>query len=163
VAAFPNTDGGTLLIGAAFLNARGGTLIIGVEDDGKVHGLHEDYKLSGNKGRDGFENWLMQTLMKDFGKDAAAQLHVEFHQLGTTDQTKTGTSTALSAGTSTALGAGGADVCVVRVEPSPKPRFATENGQELFYVRTGNATNQLKLSEMLAYCKRSWPEPMAAL
>jgi len=58
---------------AAFLNAKGGTLIIGVEDDGKVYGLHEDYKLCGNRGgqnggRDGFENWLMQTLMKDSAK-----------------------------------------------------------------------------------------------
>ncbi len=127
---------------AAFLNARGGTLIIGVEDDGKLYGLHEDYKLCGNKGRDGFENWLMQTVMKDFGKDVVAQLHVEFHQLGTTDEAKPG----------------GADICVIHIEPSPKPRFATENGQELFYVRTGNATNQLKASEMLAYCKQRWPE-----
>jgi hypothetical protein len=28
-----------------------------------------------------------------------------------------------------------------------------ENGQELFYIRTGNATNQLKPSELLDYCK----------
>lgn len=130
---------------AAFLNAKGGTLIIGVEDDGKIYGLHEDYKLCGNKGRDGFENWLMQTLMKDFGKDAAAQLAVEFHQLGTADETKPGT----------------ADVCLVNVQPSPKPRFATENGQELFFVRTGNATNQLKMSEFLAYSKQRWPETVA--
>jgi predicted HTH transcriptional regulator len=132
---------------AAFLNAKGGTLIIGVEDDGKVYGLHEDYKLCGNRGgqnggRDGFENWLMQTLMKDFGKDVAAQLHVEFHQLGTADAAKPGS----------------ADVCVVTTQPSPKPRFTTENGQELFYIRTGNATNQLKMSEFAAYAKQRWPE-----
>jgi hypothetical protein len=132
---------------AAFLNAKGGTLIIGVEDDGKAYGLHEDYKLCGNKGRDGFENWLMKVLMIDFGKDAAAQLAVEFHQIGTADEAKPGS----------------ADVCVMTVLPSPKPRFATENGQELFYVRTGNATNQLKLSELLAYCKERWPETAAAV
>ena len=49
------------------------------------------------------------------------------------------------------------------VQPSPKPRFATENGQELFYVRTGNATNQLKMSEFAAYSKQRWPEPVAAM
>ena len=127
---------------AAFLNAKGGTLIIGLEDDGRVYGLHEDYKLCGNKGRDGFENWLMQTLMKDFNKDVAAQLSAEFHQIGTADAAKPGS----------------ADVCVVRVEPSPRPRFAQENNQEVFYVRTGNATNQLKMSEFAAYSKQRWPE-----
>jgi len=57
---------------------------------------------------------------------------------------------------------GGTDVCLINVKPSPKPRFATENGQELFYVRTGNATNTLKASEMLAYCKERWPEGTGA-
>ena len=63
---------------AALLNTAGGTLVIGVEDDGKVYGLAEDYKLSGGKGRDSFENWLTQTLLKDFGKDAAALLMSRF-------------------------------------------------------------------------------------
>jgi hypothetical protein len=66
---------------AALLNTQGGTLVIGVEDDGKVYGLTEDYKLSGGKGRDSFENWLTQTLLKDFGKDAAGLLSVTFHDL----------------------------------------------------------------------------------
>jgi hypothetical protein len=88
----------------------------------------------------------MQTLMKDFGKDAAAQLAVEFHQIGTADEAKQGS----------------ADVCVVNVQPSPKPRFATENGQEAFSVRTGNATNQLKMSEFAAYSKQRWPEAATA-
>ncbi len=66
---------------AALLNTQGGTLVIGVEDDGKVYGLAEDYKLSGGKGRDSFENWLTQTLMKDFGKDVAALLSVAFYEL----------------------------------------------------------------------------------
>ncbi len=129
---------------AAFLNTKGGTLVIGVEDNGNVYGLTEDYKLCGNKGRDGFENWLMQTLMKDFGKDAAGQLAVAFHQFGPADESKPGS----------------ADVCVVTVQPSPKPRFATENGQEIFYVRTGNATNALKPSELIGYCKERWPDQM---
>jgi hypothetical protein len=49
-------------------------------------------------------------------------------------------------------------VCVVSVQPSPKPRFASENGQERFYVRTGNATNQLKMSAFAAYSKQRWPD-----
>jgi len=40
---------------AAFLNSDGGTLVIGFEDNGNVYGLAEGYKLCGNKGRDGFD------------------------------------------------------------------------------------------------------------
>jgi hypothetical protein len=75
---------------AAFLNTGGGTLVIGVEDNGNIFGLAEDYKLSGNKGRDGFELWLMQTLLKDFGKDAAGQIGIAFHELKPADPGKPG-------------------------------------------------------------------------
>jgi predicted HTH transcriptional regulator len=109
---------------AALLNTQGGTLVIGVEDDGKVYGLAEDHKLSGGKCRDSFENWLTQTLLKDFGKDAAALLSVAFYELKPPETDK--------------LGSG-------------------EEGQERFYIRTGNATNALKMSEFLDYCKQRWP------
>jgi hypothetical protein len=131
---------------AALLNTAGGTLVIGVEDDGKVYGLAEDYKLSGGKGRDSFENWLTQTLLKDFGKDAAGLLSVAFYELNPPETDR--------------LGSG--DVCVVTVKPSGKPRFLVEEGQERFYIRTGNATNPLKMSEFLDYCKERWPEGAAS-
>jgi hypothetical protein len=155
---------------AAFLNTQGGTLVIGVEDDGKVYGLAEDYKLSGGKGRDtvgqpfqadtgagvrlesltrkgrdSFENWLTQTLLKEFGKDAAGLISTAFYELGKPD----------------AATPGSADVCVLSIKSSPTPRFVVENGQELFFVRTGNATNRLKPSELLDYCKHRWPEGAA--
>jgi hypothetical protein len=130
---------------AAMLNTAGGTLVIGVEDDGKVYGLAEDYKLSGSKGRDTFELWLTQMLMKDFGKDVAGLLAVAFYELKPPETDK--------------LGSG--DVCVVTVKPSPKPRFLVEESQERFFIRTGNATNSLKMSEFLEYCKHRWPEGAA--
>jgi Schlafen, AlbA_2/Eco57I restriction-modification methylase len=126
---------------AAFLNTAGGTLVIGLEDDENVYGLAEDYKLCGDKGRDGFELWLTQTLLKDFGKDAAASLSVAFYELKPPEADKPGSG----------------DVCVVTVQPSPKPRFFVEDGKERFYIRTGNATNELKPSELLDYCKERWP------
>src|SRR5260370_15798735 len=43
---------------AALLNTQGGTLVIGVEDERKVYGLAEDYKLSGGKGPHRFERLL---------------------------------------------------------------------------------------------------------
>lgn len=76
---------------AAFLNAGGGTLVIGVEDDGSVYALAEDYKLGGGKGRDNFENWLTQTLLKDFGKDEGGLLSTVFYELRTPQPGSRGT------------------------------------------------------------------------
>jgi len=42
-----------------------------------------------------------------------------------------------------------------------KPRFLVEESQEKFFIRPGNATNQLKMSEFLDYCKHHWPEGAA--
>jgi hypothetical protein len=137
---------------AALLNTKGGTLVIGVEDDGKVYLLAEDYKLSGGKGRDSFENWLTQTLMKDFGKDVAGLLSVAFYELNSPSP-QPGSEVP---GEGVAPGSG--DVCVVSVKPSLKPRFLVEEGQERFFIRTGNATNQLKMSEFLDYCRERWPQ-----
>ncbi len=121
-------------------------MVIGVEDDGKVYGLAEDYKLSGAKGRDSFETWLTQTLLKDFGKDAAGFLSVAFYELNPPETNMPGSG----------------DVCVLSVKPSLRPRFVVdEKNQELFYIRTGNATNALKMSEFHDYCKQRWPESAA--
>lgn len=40
-------------------------------------------------------------------------------------------------------------------------RLLVEEGQERFFIRTGNATNQLKMSELLDYFKQHWPEGTA--
>jgi len=50
---------------------------------------------------------------------------------------------------------------VVSVKPSPKPRFLVEEGQERFFIRTGNATNSLKMSELHDYFRQRWPEGAA--
>ena len=133
-----------------------------MEDDGKVYGLAEDYKLSGGKGRDSFENWLTQTLLKDFGKDAAGLLSVAFHELPP-ENCRSGIPPLAEERRDAAstVRPGSGDVCVVTVKPSPKPRFLVEEGKEKFYIRTGNATNAFKMSEMLDYCKHRWPEGLA--
>ena len=47
--------------------------------------------------------------------------------------------------------------------PSPRPRFVKEDGQEKFYVRTGNASNALSLMEMFAYFAQRWPGALAGV
>lgn len=64
---------------AAFLNSDGGTLLIGVADDGTVLGLQPDYQILKKKDRDGYELWLMNDLLlKAFGKAIAPYISIRF-------------------------------------------------------------------------------------
>jgi predicted HTH transcriptional regulator len=45
---------------AAYLNTDGGTLLIGVSNDLEIKGLERDYTIGKGKDRDGFENNLRQ-------------------------------------------------------------------------------------------------------
>lgn len=51
---------------AAFLNTEGGTLVIGVEDDGRVYGLEADLSLAGNS-RDRFAQTVANLLVENLG------------------------------------------------------------------------------------------------
>ena len=132
---------------AAFLNTGGGTLLVGVTDDGTACGLADDFATLKKADRDAFELWLMQTLLNDFEKDAAAQISITFHAIGPiTDDARPGVR----------------EVCRIDATPSPRPRFVKEDGQEKFYVRTGNATNALGMKEMFGYFGQRWPGAFGA-
>jgi Putative DNA-binding domain len=74
---------------AAFLNTQGGTLLIGVDDSGQAIGLANDYNTFQKKNRDGFELWLMNDLfLKEFGKAIAPYLQISFHVLNNQDLCK---------------------------------------------------------------------------
>ena len=67
---------------AAFLNSEGGTLLIGVDDHGNILGLQHDYQTLAKKpDRDGYENWLTTKLLGEFGKDCSPLIHISFHPL----------------------------------------------------------------------------------
>ena len=67
---------------AAFLNSEGGTLVIGVEDDGTVFGLQRDLSLLGKRqDLDGFEQTLMNLIREYIGAEVARFLHVRFEQI----------------------------------------------------------------------------------
>jgi hypothetical protein len=118
---------------AAFANSQGGTLLIGVSDDGKILGLERDYAALGNSDRDKFERHLRTLIVNAFG-DAfvVSKIKVEFHEIEA------------------------AQICRVDIQPSPKPlilSFPDKNGQlaEKFYVRNGNSSREMPLSEMHTY------------
>jgi Putative DNA-binding domain len=119
---------------AAFLNVEsGGTLLLGVDDSGNVLGLENDYKISGKKNRDSYENWLTTTLLGEFGKDASPLIRITFHEID------------------------GKDVCQLVLKPSPRPIFVKEGIAEHLYIRAGNSTRLLTSREAIEYCKQRWP------
>jgi Putative DNA-binding domain len=68
---------------AAFLNSEGGTLLIGVADDGQIVGLQHDYQINKKQpNRDGYEQFLTQFLLRDnIGLDFCDRVKFSFHSM----------------------------------------------------------------------------------
>ena len=66
---------------AAFLNSDGGTLLLGVSDDGAVVGLDHDYQTLQRKNADGYELFLGDLLLNHYGKDLSGNLKFSFHKV----------------------------------------------------------------------------------
>ncbi len=68
---------------AAFANSEGGTLLIGVRDDGEVLGLEPDYHSLGTEDRDRFEIHLRNLLNQQFGTGfVTSKITIRFHEVG---------------------------------------------------------------------------------
>jgi len=117
---------------AGFMNGRGGTLLVGVDDQGTPLGLDHDFALSGNRGRDGFENALTTLLETAIGKVAAAQARVNFELVD------------------------GHDVCRIDVEPGPRPTYVSWKNDQRFFVRLNNSTRPFTVSEAVEYIGQRW-------
>jgi hypothetical protein len=118
---------------AAFANSQGGTLLIGVSDSGEVLGLEADYLSLGGANRDKFELHLRNLLSSAFGAAfVSSKLKVLFPAVGEVE------------------------ICQVDIQPAAKPfvlNVKDKNGvgQEKFYVRSGNSSQELSLAEMPPY------------
>lgn len=118
---------------AAFANAHGGTLLIGVSDDGTIAGLEHDYLSHEGWNRDSFELHLRHLLGQQFGTAVVmSKIEIDFQDVE------------------------GKDVCAVDVLPSMEPlilKIKDKNGQpvEKLFVRVGNMSQELALSEVSAY------------
>lgn len=120
---------------AAFANSNGGTLLIGVEDDGSILGLEHDYLSLGGVDRDKFELHLRNLLNQQFGTAVVtSKIDIMFHEVEEKD------------------------VCQIDVESAKDPlilKTKDKNGQlmEKFYVRSGNSSQEIPLSELHVYMK----------
>jgi predicted HTH transcriptional regulator len=117
---------------AAFANGQGGTLLVGVADDGMPLGLEKDYmSLSGD--RDRFELHVRNLFNQSFGHSfVASKLHISFPMVQ------------------------GAEICQIDIEPAVQPiilNLTDKSGQKIekFYVRSGNSSQDMPLSEIHSY------------
>ena len=118
---------------AAFLNSQGGHLVMGVGDNKTIVGLAADYGSLIKKDADGFENHFTQVFRNMIGAEFRQFVKLNWSQ------------------------ADGKECCVVSVSPSQKPVYLkSDNSGEEFYIRTGNGTTSLKLSEANAYIDSRW-------
>jgi membrane protein YdbS with pleckstrin-like domain len=116
----------------AFLNSDGGNLIVGVTDRGEIYGLEEDYKTLVRKDRDGFENHFNQVIKTMIGAGFRQYIEISFEKIEDKD------------------------ICLIEVMPSQKPVYLKVNGDEDFFIRTGNTTSPLKVSEVASYIESRW-------
>jgi len=118
---------------AGFLNTGGGTLLIGVDDSKQIVGIEDDYRTLQKADRDGYELHLTQLISSYIGKERCLNTSISFHELD------------------------GKDVCLVQIEPSPKPAYVKEGQESKFYIRTGNQTQPLGIKESIEYIQEHWP------
>ena len=117
---------------AAFLNSQGGQLVVGVDDSKKILGLEADYATLSRPDADGFENHFSHVFNSMIG--------AEFRQFVNLVWSKKDSK----------------DCCLVSVSPATKPVYLKTDGNEEFYIRTGNGTTSLKFSEASSYIASRW-------
>lgn len=108
---------------AAFLNSNGGLLLVGVDDSGTPLGLDSDNFKNEDKLLLHWNN-LFNTCL---GLEYAQYVHSAVKNLS------------------------GQRILVVQSLTSPSPVFFSRENDEIFYIRAGNSTQQLKPSEILSY------------
>ncbi len=124
---------------AGFLNADGGKLLIGVNDEGMILGLSNDYNTFNKKqNKDSYELWLRDLLLQKLGNNLSPLLTISFHLIENKE------------------------ICCITAKPSPQRIFITEDSKKFFYLRSGNSTRTLSLSETISYCEKHWSKSPSA-
>ncbi|MFC0316035.1 helix-turn-helix domain-containing protein [Gordonia phosphorivorans] len=70
---------------AAFMNSDGGTLLIGVDDEGTPLGLDADYKTLRTSDADRYELWMNDLVTAGLGQNAAARADIAIEEVATDD------------------------------------------------------------------------------
>ena len=114
----------------AFMNSSGGFLLVGVDDDGKVLGLEPDLQILRKPTIDALETAINMAFNKMIGVEFRQFVDVAFPELDNKP------------------------ICVLRARPATHPVFLLEKESEKFYIRAGNASQSLTISQANRYIQR---------
>ncbi len=112
---------------AAFMNSNGGIVIIGADDEGNILGLEPDFKVMKKKNEDGFENTFNLAFNQMIGAQFRQYVDLQFEHID--DKV----------------------ICLLTVQPAQAPAYLTHNGKETFYIKTGNSSQPLTVSQATSY------------
>jgi predicted HTH transcriptional regulator len=118
---------------SAFNNGRGGKLLIGVANNGEILGLQDDYNSLKEANKDYFEVHLNNLINSAFGKNFSLNsIKVNFPIIKEVE------------------------ICEIDIKPSSTPLYVDvilKNGikQKKFFVRSGNSSQNLDISETALY------------
>jgi hypothetical protein len=119
---------------SSFMNSDGGFLLIGVDDDKNIVGLNNDLAQT-HQSLNEFELTFTNAINTYLGKVNRPLISIRFDK------------------------ADGKDVAIVRAKPSPHPVYLKcEDKKEEFYIRSGNSSQPLDMSEANLYIKDHWPD-----
>ncbi|MBL4889075.1 MAG: ATP-binding protein [Candidatus Lindowbacteria bacterium] len=117
---------------AGFLNSEGGTLALGVNDNGDPVGLEDDMKTLKKKDPDGYEQVIVRLVSNWIGPDVCPNVRISFVDIEDKQ------------------------VCLVNVQEFHKPVYVNEKKDSVFYLRTGNQTQQLDTRRAIEYIQSHW-------
>ena len=109
-----------------------------MDDEGRLIGLDDDYATLKSPDADRFELWMRGMWGQRLGTNAAALPILDF-----------------------ASAPSGGDVCRVTIPPSPRPVYLLGpkgKGAPELWVRVGNSTRRLEVSDAVLYVSQRWPE-----
>jgi hypothetical protein len=109
----------------AFMNSGGGFLFVGVDDDGTPLGIELDKFPNHDKYLRHFGSIFNQHIGLEFSE----YLQFAIRQVQ------------------------GKEIFVIQCFPSPRPVFLKNKDQEMFFIRSGPASRQLSMSQLLQYVK----------
>lgn len=119
----PRIEQASLKTVAAFLNSKGGTLLVGVADEGTILGMEQDKFANHDKCLLHFTNLV---------KDKLGSFHLKYMDFDL-DEVE------------------GKFVLRVDCFPSTRPVYYTDGNLDRFYIRTGPATTDMRLSQVYDY------------
>jgi membrane protein YdbS with pleckstrin-like domain len=114
---------------AAFMNSKGGHLVIGVTDDRTVRGLQDDIRTLQRKDKDGFEVHVGNIFNSMIGAHLRGCLAIQWAEHKNNPY------------------------CILTVAPAAEPAYVRVDNAEEFFVRTGNGTTSLTVSQVPAYLR----------